>query len=67
MSAPGEFGQYSSLSPEPIEVIEAWGLGYHEATALKYISRHDRKGGAEDIRKAIWFLERLLKVKYGEV
>jgi len=46
---------------EPIDVIEDWKLDYHLATALKYISRAGRKGAeAEDIQKAIWFLQRKL-------
>ena len=58
--APGEGGWYSRLNPEPIDVIEAWGLGYHEATALKYLSRWRHKGGVEDLEKAVWFLQRLI-------
>lgn len=61
--APGEFGQYSALNPQPIEVIEAWGMGYHEATVLKYLSRWRRKGGVEDLRKASWFLTRLIELE----
>ncbi len=50
---------YTGLSPQPIEVIEAWGLGYCLANAVKYISRAGRKGPAvDDLRKAIWHLER---------
>ena len=56
---------YTRLTPEPIEVIEAWNRPYHDATALKYLSRHRQKGGAEDIKKAIWFLERILETEYG--
>lgn len=56
---------YTRLDPEPIDVIESWGLDYREATALKYLSRHRHKGGAEDIRKAIWFLERILEYEYN--
>ena len=56
---------YTRLTPEPIEVIEAWNLPYHDATALKYLSRHRQKGGAEDIKKAIWFMERILETEYG--
>ena len=59
-SAPGETGQYSSLKPEPIEVMEAWGMNFHEAQVLKYISRYPRKGGVEDLKKAQWFLNRLI-------
>jgi len=47
---------------EPIDVIEDWHLNYHLATALKYISRVGRKKDAvEDIKKAVWFLNRELK------
>lgn len=60
MGNPGEFGQYSALSPEPIDVIEAWGLPFHEATILQYVVRHPRKGGVEDLRKARFYLDRLI-------
>ena len=61
MNAPGETGQYSSLSPEPITVIESWGLNFHEAQVLKYLSRHRRKNGIEDLQKARWYLDRLIE------
>lgn len=42
---------------EPWDVIEDWKLNYWAATALKYISRYERKGSeVEDLRKAIAFL-----------
>lgn len=53
---------YSELRPEPIEVIEAWGLEFHEAQVIKYVARAGRKGGAEkrleDLRKAAFYLNR---------
>ena len=52
---------YARLDPEPIDVIEAWGLGYHMGNALKYIARAGRKDRtryAEDLRKAAWYLTR---------
>jgi len=49
------------LNPQPIDVIEAWGLGYHEGTVLKYLSRWRRKGGLEDLKKSAWFLNRLIE------
>lgn len=61
--APGEAGQYRALSPEPIEVIEAWKLPHHLACALKYIARHPRKGGVEDLQKAIWYIQRYIDVQ----
>ena len=70
--APGENGWYSRLTPEPIEVAEAWELPHHIASAVSYLARAGHKpgidgtidNGAEDIKKAIWYLERYLKWKY---
>ncbi len=48
---------------ETIKVIEEWKLGFHLGNAVKYISRAGRKpntSGVEDIRKAIWYLQRWL-------
>ncbi len=50
---------YNELEPQPINVIEAWGLGYHLGTVVKYLSRAGRKGDrVEDLKKAAWFLQR---------
>jgi hypothetical protein len=44
---------------ETIKVIEAWGLGFNLGNAVKYISRADKKGNAdEDLAKARWYLDR---------
>lgn len=43
---------------EPINVIEAWGLGFRLANAVKYIARHRMKNGLEDLKKAQWYLNR---------
>ena len=64
-AAPGEHGWYSQYTPEPIEILEAWNLNHHLASALSYIVRADKKNGIEDIDKAIWFLERYKKFKYN--
>jgi hypothetical protein len=47
---------------QPWNVIIAWNLGYLEGTALKYIARWKDKGGINDIKKAIHFLEKLVEV-----
>lgn len=50
---------YSSLTPEPIDVIEAWQLGFCEGNAVKYIARaRYKKRESEDLRKAAWYLLR---------
>lgn len=44
---------------ETIDVIEAWGLGFHLGNCVKYISRAGLKGSRlEDLQKARWYLDR---------
>ena len=45
-----------TLSPEQFE-------GYCRGNVIKYISRYDRKNGIEDLRKAQWYLNKLIEVK----
>ena len=45
----------------PAEYIHANDLDFFRGNVVKYVSRDKRKNGAEDIRKAIWYCERLLK------
>lgn len=53
---------YTQGSIECIEVIEDWKLGYHEGNALKYLCRWQYKNGIEDLKKAKWYLERLIEL-----
>jgi hypothetical protein len=56
---------YTAMQPEPVDVIEAWNLEWHEGNAMKYIARARYKGNrVEDLRKAAWYL--LRKVEYLE-
>lgn len=44
---------------EVIDVIEDWKLGFHLGNTVKYIARAGHKGDRiEDLRKALWYLER---------
>jgi hypothetical protein len=46
---------------EVIDAIEAWGLGFHEASVIKYVVRSRHKGvQLEDLKKARWYLDRLI-------
>ena len=55
---------YNMGGIEVIDAIEAWGLGFHDGNAVKYIARAAHKGKRdEDLRKAIWYLERMLVKK----
>jgi len=35
--------------------------GYCQGNALKYVIRYSRKNGVEDLRKAQWYINRLIK------
>ncbi|WP_270396299.1 DUF3310 domain-containing protein [Mediterraneibacter massiliensis] len=55
---------YNDGKIEAIDYIEDKKLGFHLGNAVKYISRAGKKDKgkkAEDIRKAIWYLERYLE------
>ncbi len=46
---------------EVIDAIEDWNLGFNDGNAVKYIARHQHKSNPiEDIKKAIWYLNRHL-------
>jgi len=51
-----------ALDPEPLDVIEAWGMSYHEGNILKYVARWRQKGGVQDLRKAAEYLRRLIEI-----
>jgi hypothetical protein len=58
ISAPAH---YTRLSPQPLEVIESWGMGFHAGQVVKYLARAGHKGSElEDLLKAQFFLDRLI-------
>jgi hypothetical protein len=59
---------YTSLSPEPIDVIEGWGLGFRLGNAVKYLARAGRKPGqpaSKDLAKAIRYIQREINALDG--
>jgi hypothetical protein len=57
---------YNNKAIQPIDYILQNNLGYCEANTVKYVTRHKEKNGAEDIKKAIHYLQFLLANDYGE-
>lgn len=55
---------YTSCGIQPADYAIANGFNYYESFALKYITRHRKKNGAEDLRKAIHCLQLLLEQEY---
>ncbi len=63
---------YTSSGIQPIEAIEAWGLGFNLGNCVKYCSRAGKKDPTkhiEDLEKAAFYLNReianLKKAKSG--
>ena len=55
---------YKTMPIQPIEFCHRNGLGACETLAIKYITRHRRKHGREDVAKAIHCLHLLLEMEY---
>ena len=60
-------GHYKDLAIQPVEYNHANGLGYLEGNVVKYVTRHRSKNGAQDIRKAIHYLELILQLEYADI
>jgi len=56
---------YARYDIEPISFIMRNNIPYAEGNVIKYVLRHDMKGGAEDIDKAIRYLEMIKEEKYS--
>ena len=52
---------YKQGNIETIEYILDQKMNYLEGNVVKYISRYKKKNGLEDLHKAKWYLERLIK------
>ena len=59
-------GHYNQGKIEVIDAIEDWSLNFCEGNVIKYVSRHQSKNGADDIKKAIHYLRIILQTKYNE-
>lgn len=58
-------GEHYQQAIQPVEYIHANSLPFIEGNVVKYISRHKRKGGAQDVEKAMSYCAMLLKMEYG--
>ena len=53
---------YEDRKIQPIEFIEANDLSFHEANVVKYVTRYKYKNGLEDLKKAKWYIDRLIEL-----
>lgn len=59
-------GHYIVNGFEVIDIIEAFGLDYLEGNVAKYLFRWRKKNGLEDLKKAAWYLNRLVAREEGK-
>jgi hypothetical protein len=57
---------YKKYAIQPAEYALRNGLGFVEANVVKYTTRWRNKGGVEDLRKAIHYLEMLIEFEEGK-
>lgn len=55
---------YKGYAIQPVEFITRNNIPFIEGSVIKYVVRHRQKNGAEDIKKAIHYLELLLELEY---
>ena len=59
-------GDHYKLPIQPIDYIMDNNIPFAEANVIKYVTRHREKGGAQDIEKAIHYLELILAKEYSK-
>lgn len=54
---------YTTMTISPLEYIQANELGWNVGNIIKYVSRYKLKNGVEDLKKARWYLDNLIKIE----
>lgn len=60
VNGPAHYGGKGNVY-EAINVIEAYNCGFLDGNVLKYVLRYKKKNGIEDLKKAQWYLNRLIE------
>lgn len=55
---------YKDMAIQPAHFAYVNKIGYHEACAIKYLCRHGKKNGKQDLEKAIHFIQMLIEEQY---
>ena len=55
---------YKTLAIQPVEYINANNLSFFQGNVVKYTTRYKDKKGAEDLKKAIHYLQMMLEFEY---
>ena len=57
---------YKKMVIQPIEFIMQNNIGFCEGNAIKYLCRHERKGGLQDLLKAKHYIDLIIANRYSE-
>ena len=57
---------YKKMKIQPSKFVIENKLLYPEGSVIKYILRHQDKGGKEDLEKAMHFIEMIIERDYSE-
>lgn len=53
---------------ETYQYISSWGMGFAQGNAIKYLTRYQDKGKPlEDLKKARWYLDQLIKAEEAKL
>lgn len=58
-------GHYKDFAIQPAEFCQMNKLDWCQSNVIKYVCRHEAKGGREDLLKAKHYLEMLIEFEYG--
>lgn len=59
-------GKHYEMEIEPIEFIMRNQIPFAEGNVIKYVARHRKKNGIEDIKKAMQYLKFIARYEYNE-
>ena len=57
---------YSKMKIQPAEFINKNEMKFAEGNAIKYICRHQKKGGKQDLEKAKHYIDMIIERDYGD-
>ena len=57
---------YQGMSIQPSQFVIENKMLFPEGSAIKYICRHSKKDGKQDLLKAIHFIEMIIERDYGD-
>ena len=59
-------GHYKDMPIQVVEFCQKNKLNYCESNVIKYVCRHKKKNGLEDLKKAKHYIDLLIELEYGE-